>query len=170
MSHPVLRTTAKAARGRYLPLLVSAGCLACCAIPVLAATGIGGLISFSLSAPAAAADSPSQTELRELSIKEVDALIRAGTASIFDANPPDIYAKHHVPTATWVPYDKISPKLLPKDKNKQIVFYCAESLCTASSTAARQAIALGWTNVYVMPAGIFGWVAAKMPVEKSPAS
>jgi rhodanese-related sulfurtransferase len=148
-------------------------------ILILAGSALVGSVSLSTyAARASDNDSASKShhahnaraELRELSIKEVDALIRAGTASIFDANPPDIYAKHHVPTATWVPYNKITPELLPKDKNKQIVFYCAESLCTASSTAAKRAIALGWTNVYVMPAGIFGWLEAKMPTEKSSAS
>ena len=34
----------------------------------------------------------------------------------------------------------------------------------ACHTAARQAVALGWTNVFVLPAGIQGWTSAGKPV------
>lgn len=33
--------------------------------------------------------------------------------------------------------------------------------------AARRAAELGWKNVFVMPAGIDGWVEAKKPVAKA---
>ncbi len=35
----------------------------------------------------------------------------------------------------------------------------------ASHSAAREAAKLGYTNVWVMPEGIFGWVKAGKPVE-----
>jgi rhodanese-related sulfurtransferase len=35
----------------------------------------------------------------------------------------------------------------------------------ASHAAAREAAKLGWTNVAVMPDGIFGWVKAGKKVE-----
>jgi rhodanese-related sulfurtransferase len=34
----------------------------------------------------------------------------------------------------------------------------------ACPRAARQAVALGYTNVFVLPAGIMGWSAAGKPV------
>jgi rhodanese-related sulfurtransferase len=34
----------------------------------------------------------------------------------------------------------------------------------ACHTAARQAVALGYTNVFVLPAGIMGWTQAGKPV------
>ncbi len=34
----------------------------------------------------------------------------------------------------------------------------------ACHTAARQAVALGFTNVYVLPPGITGWTQAGKPV------
>ena len=34
----------------------------------------------------------------------------------------------------------------------------------ACHTAARQAVALGYTNVFVLPAGIMGWTAAGKPL------
>jgi rhodanese-related sulfurtransferase len=39
----------------------------------------------------------------------------------------------------------------------------------ACHTAARQAVALGYTNVSVLPAGIQGWVAAGKAVVTGPA-
>jgi len=36
----------------------------------------------------------------------------------------------------------------------------------ASHAAAREAAKLGYTNVFVMPDGILGWVKAGKPVEK----
>lgn len=34
----------------------------------------------------------------------------------------------------------------------------------ACHSAARQAVALGYTNVFVLPPGIMGWTAAGKPV------
>jgi rhodanese-related sulfurtransferase len=49
---------------------------------------------------------------------------------------------------------------LPADKNKPLVFYCANKNCGSSHEAAAKAITAGYTNVKVMPAGIAGWVKA----------
>jgi rhodanese-related sulfurtransferase len=46
-----------------------------------------------------------------------------------------------------------------------VIFYCANTLCSASHHAAKKAILLGWTNVRVIPEGIFGWVRVGRPVE-----
>jgi len=40
---------------------------------------------------------------------------------------------------------------------------------TAREAAATEAVRLGYTRVYVMPEGIFGWINAGKPVEKSKA-
>jgi rhodanese-related sulfurtransferase len=84
---------------------------------------------------------------------------------IFDANPRAMYEQRHVPGARWVAYDGVTADVLPQDRSATVVFYCANPRCSASPHAARMAIALGWTNVYVMPDGIFGWVDAGLPVE-----
>ena len=49
---------------------------------------------------------------------------------------------------------------LPADKRAPLVFYCANAECTASDGAAERALALGYTDVRVMPDGIAGWVRA----------
>lgn len=55
---------------------------------------------------------------------------------------------------------------LPADKNTTLVFYCANTKCTASHDAAKRATAAGYKNVDVMVDGIQGWVKAGKPVEK----
>jgi rhodanese-related sulfurtransferase len=57
-------------------------------------------------------------------------------------------------------YDAFAASELPADKSKALVFYCANEACGASHHAAGKAIAAGYKNVKVMPAGIAGWVKA----------
>ena len=64
-----------------------------------------------------------------------------------------IFNKHHVRGATRVEYDQVKASDLPTDKSAPIVFYCMNERCGASPIAAKQARELGWTNVYLIPAG-----------------
>jgi len=59
-----------------------------------------------------------------LGVDEVDRLVQAGGARVFDANGPDTYAEGHVPGATLVPHGKVDPKVLPADRTAKLVFYC----------------------------------------------
>ena len=54
-------------------------------------------------------------------------------------------------------------KELPADKNTPLVFYCANTMCTASHSAAKKAIRAGYVNVSVMVDGIYGWKKAGKP-------
>ncbi len=58
---------------------------------------------------------------------------------------------------------------LPQEKNTQRVFYGASEMCSAAPTAARKAVAQGYSNVSVLPVGIKGWVEADQPIAKSQA-
>ena len=54
---------------------------------------------------------------------------------------------------------------LPPEKRAVLVFYCSNPMCRKAPNAARRAKKLGYENVYVMSAGISGWLAAKLPTE-----
>jgi hypothetical protein len=54
----------------------------------------------------------------------VERLVRAGAASIFDANGPETYAAGHVPGALLVAHGEVDPRVLPPDKGRHLVFYC----------------------------------------------
>ncbi len=49
---------------------------------------------------------------------------------------------------------------LPLKKDTRLVFYCANEKCSASEAAAQRAVEAGYTNVSVMPEGLFGWKKA----------
>lgn len=48
-------------------------------------------------------------------------------------------------------------KELPADKKTPLVFYCANTMCTASHVAAERALKAGYTDVSIMEDGIQGW-------------
>ena len=110
---------------------------------------------------------PNTVEPATLTIEEVEELLRRGNAKtfLFDANPRDLYLQRHLPGARWIRYDAVTADLLPADRQATLVFYCTGPKCSASPRAARAALELGWANVYVMPAGIIGWVRAGRAVE-----
>lgn len=86
---------------------------------------------------------------------------------IYDANVES--TRTHVgiiPGAHLVPASGEVQKLLPPEKNAQLVFYCANKYCTASHQAAEKAIDAGYTKVAVLIDGIYGWRDAKQPLRK----
>jgi rhodanese-related sulfurtransferase len=54
---------------------------------------------------------------------------------------------------------------LPADRDSTLVFYCSNFMCRKAPNAARRAKDMGYRNVYVMSAGISGWVGAPLPTE-----
>jgi rhodanese-related sulfurtransferase len=58
-------------------------------------------------------------------------------------------------------------KELPNAKDTKLVFYCANTHCSASHTAAKRALEAGFVNVAVLPDGIKGWKDAGLPTAKS---
>ncbi len=59
-----------------------------------------------------------------LEVGQVERLVRAGAASVFDANGPETYAAGHVPGAVLVAHGEVDPGVLPPDKGRHLVFYC----------------------------------------------
>lgn len=120
--------------------------------------------------PACEQKAGSQESTPVLSPLEVHSRLQRDQITVLDANPTDIFAKSHVPGAVRVEYDGVTPAVLPEDKTAPVVIYCMNERCGASPIAAKRARELGWTNVYLMPAGIQGWIAAGLPVEGTTAS
>lgn len=107
---------------------------------------------------------PEAPKLATLSLEEVDALREQPGAYLFDANPREMYEHGHLPGAAWVPFNAVTADVLPADRGATLVFYCANELCTASHTAAKSALALGYARTFVMPAGFIGWKKSGRPV------
>ena len=118
----------------------------------------------SLSKEPAAVSVDELASLQAKSVKEKKALF------VFDANRPETRAdKGVIPGAVLLPSSETYDlALLPKDKGAPAVFYCANERCSASTKAAKRALDAGYTNVKVLPQGIFGWVKAGKAVTKQP--
>jgi rhodanese-related sulfurtransferase len=115
--------------------------------------------------PGSAEESTAETvQLKTMTVEEVAARLSDPKTFIFDNNNKDRYKKGHVPGAKWIEPDEITAVVLPADKSATLVFYCANEKCMACHSGAKAALALGYANVYIMPAGIAGWEKAGKPV------
>ncbi len=113
----------------------------------------------------AVASASKAAEAGKLSVANVKSLVDGKDIFyIFDTNDRESYLAGHIPGAQWIAYDAVGKANLPKDKNAKLVFYCYNPFCGASPQAAKDALSLGYRNVWLMPDGITRWRAAKLPV------
>lgn len=106
-------------------------------------------------------------EYKEISVKEVRALVDAKKGVFLDANGTESFKKGRIPGA--LNYEAIKSGLagaLPEDKNTTIVAYCGGPKCRAYEAAAKAASELGYKNIRHFVAGISGWKEADQPIEK----
>jgi rhodanese-related sulfurtransferase len=82
-----------------------------------------------------------------------------GDYTLIDSLTPIHYAIEYVPTAINIPNNQVKSKinLLPKDKSKMLIFYCMGPQCIFSKNNAKEAMGLGYTNVYVWNKGLPDW-------------
>lgn len=86
--------------------------------------------------------------------------------AILDVNPESVRHKHGVITGAikLSGYNSFAVSELPSEKNTQLIFYCYDQSCGASTQAANRALDFGYTNVSVFKEGIFGWNQADKSV------
>ena len=108
-----------------------------------------------------------KAKLPTITVHEVDQKLAAGDCVPVDANGTETRKKMGVVPGAVLLTDSDSFQLseLPADKAKPLVFYCANTRCGASHTAAEKALTAGYTNVKVMPDGIAGWVKAGKKIQ-----
>ena len=121
------------------------------------------LLLTSLALPAAAKD-----KFKLIKADDIAAEMKSTQPpALFDANNKDTREKYGViPGAVLLAnYKKFDLKVLPDDKAKPVVFYCAGPKCMASHAAAKRAVKAGYKDVAVMSDGIMGWKDSGKPVE-----
>jgi rhodanese-related sulfurtransferase len=101
----------------------------------------------------------------ELSVDEVAELIARRKAVVIDVNPRRRWASGHLPGAINLDAGEYTEADLPGDKAATLVFYCSDADSGASRYAARRAARFGYAHVFIMPAGIRGWLAARKRAE-----
>ena len=85
-----------------------------------------------------------------------------GKYFLFDSRPLPRFQEGAIPTAVNLPFpafDKLAEKMLPKDKNALVIFYCAGPACNMSPGSATKAKKLGYTNLKVYKDGMPAWSA-----------
>ena len=113
-----------------------------------------------------AAEEKSGEQYPIISIQDLKSAMDSKTVTLLDANGTDSFKEGHIPGA--IDFETNSSKLadlLPKDKSALIVAYCGGPQCMMYKSAAEKAVALGYTNVKHLSAGISGWKEAGEKVE-----
>jgi rhodanese-related sulfurtransferase len=95
-------------------------------------------------------------------VDQVDQALARGEVQPVDANGVTTREREGVLPGAILLTDSETFKLseLPADKTKPLVFYCANTHCSASHQAAEKALTAGYQHVEVMPEGIAGWIKA----------
>lgn len=108
-----------------------------------------------------------EEKVPEVTVDEVDTALGKSEWQAVDANGEGTRKKMGIlPGAVLLTdYETFTPSELPADKDKGLVFYCANTHCGASHEAASRARTAGYKNVKVMPEGIAGWVKAGKKVQ-----
>ena len=107
-------------------------------------------------------DKSSHHQVATVSVDQADQQLTSGHAQAVDANGEATRKRMGVVPGAVLLSDSESFQLseLPEDKDKPLVFYCANTTCGASHQAAEKALTAGYEHVEVMSDGIAGWVKA----------
>src|SRR5512133_3530751 len=131
-----------------------------------------------LAALAATLAAPAVVQAQEFPIIDTPSMIaktKSGPAAswaftLVDARTQTEFAEGHIPGAILVPA-KLAGKQLPQlvpDKARAIIFYCNGPNCTKTHKAAKEAAAVGYTNLTEYRDGLPGWAKARQKVDGDP--
>ncbi|NBQ17511.1 rhodanese-like domain-containing protein [bacterium] len=79
----------------------------------------------------------------------------------------EYYDDCHIPGSIHVPMAEVMEAAQKEGwtKDTQVVVYCANYSCTASSSVCKQLVEAGYENACAYEAGTAGWAQAGLPVE-----
>lgn len=100
----------------------------------------------------------------EVTAKELDALLRDGSAVVIDVREVDEFAAGHIPGAINMPLSTFQPSKLPNHAGKKLVLNC---LGGKRSALALDKCGVAQAAADTHLAGGFGaWEAARLPIER----
>jgi rhodanese-related sulfurtransferase len=90
--------------------------------------------------------------------QQIEGLIqKENTVRLIDIRRPEEYQTKHVPGAVNIPSDTIAEKITNFAANDTIVCICNKGL-ERSQHAAETITSMGFTNVFYLEDGTFGWL------------
>jgi rhodanese-related sulfurtransferase len=94
-------------------------------------------------------------------------LQRNGKSLVLDVSSAAVFAKGHIASSMSVPVSDISDgnKDLLKYKDKTVIIVCPSG--TQSSKAAKQLLALEFTDLHILQGGLNAWVKENLPISAS---
>jgi len=154
-------------RGGIVRLESIAACVVACAV-------LGGCVAGAPEAEAPEADAPPAVgervaveggEYTNIAVPELRAMLEDKDFPLINVHVP--YAGDLPGTDDSIPYNEIGSHLdrLPADKGAKFVLYCRTG--PMSVTAARELVALGYTNVYNLVGGFTAWIEWGLPLAGS---
>ena len=84
-----------------------------------------------------------------------------------DARDLDSYEDSHIPGAVSIPVEQVDKIADKYDKSLEIITYCGNYDCSASTAAAKEFIKRGFRNVRDFKGGIKEWEDHGLPVESN---
>jgi rhodanese-related sulfurtransferase len=106
---------------------------------------------------------PRADEVKNLTVEEVAAGLRAGSMLLVDVREPNETAVECYPDAVIVPLSCFNPAAIPDPHGKQVVFACRSG--RRSVTASLAAQDEGYPYSSHLAGGIIAWKAAGLPTK-----
>jgi rhodanese-related sulfurtransferase len=99
---------------------------------------------------------------------QVQKLIRESDPMVIEALSAQYFEQGHLPHAHQINVDELEAKrhLLPANKERPVVVYCANKACKNSAELGLQLQQLGYTKVLKYEDGKADWKAAGLPLER----
>ena len=105
--------------------------------------------------------------VEKISQSEAEKRYKNKTAIFIDVNTDEVRTEQgYIPDSIFASIEALE-QVLPKNKDAFIIFYATNRLSYEPSLAAKEAIDLGYKNVYVMIDGLEGWITSGRPVRKT---
>jgi len=93
-------------------------------------------------------------------------LVAQSAVTVLDVRTPMEFAEVHVPQARNVPLDELRPGSLPLPKDQPVYLLCRSGQRAAK--AAEKFAKDGFSQAVVVEGGTLAWIAANLPVTRSP--
>ena len=108
--------------------------------------------------------------IKKLSVEEVANRIEENKkVLLLEALPEKYFKQGHLPGALNIHHDvdEEDLKFVLKDKNAEIITYCANGPCMNSEILAERLLELGYKNVFDFHLGKEGWVKSGRHLKRS---